>query len=293
MPKPYFGRFYYCDICKKQWQCSKVGVSFLNARKGHHRSRQHQDAQRARELGVSSSCNEMSQEEKEEEMDFDVVDEEDGDEGGESNPFEEWGLLRDGYDSGGGFDMDREEEDDKENEADDEEEMEDMEEDMDDDDVDVDCARTRSDVDEEADVGAPRSTSRIRRSLLESNRLLEVQRILLDKFFDRIPAKFNKVEGNKVDLELAMDILDHMESFHMSQTEGDAFITFMKDFLEKVRAKYCNEGEVEEGNNFGLPSCFKTFRRAFFEKTETLLPLGKCEMPILPDYFHSIRIISW
>ena len=49
-----------------------MGVSLINARKGHHSSNKHQDAQRARELAGVSSCNDMSQDEMEEDVDFDM-----------------------------------------------------------------------------------------------------------------------------------------------------------------------------------------------------------------------------
>ena len=73
MPRSYLGRWVYCDICKCRWQCSTKGISSLiNAKKGHHRSKQHQAAKHARDAASNSSCNEMSQDENEEDIDFDM-----------------------------------------------------------------------------------------------------------------------------------------------------------------------------------------------------------------------------
>jgi len=217
----------------------------------------------------------MSQDENEEDIDFDMGGE-DCDENRDVNTWEEMGLFPDGHDSD--MDMEREEEEeeqDKENEADDEG-VDTADEDDDEDDGDVDDVARRTDQDEEEEEFAEdMSTSRISRSIIEPNRMYEIQCILLDKLFYNIPAKFNKVNGSKVDLGLAMDVLDHMESFHMSQVEGDAFITFMKGVLEKVTLQGDHDDEDTEEKTFGLPSCFKNVSSSFLRKNRKITSFRK------------------
>ena len=143
MPRSHFGLWVYCDICKCRWQCKIKGVSLINARKGHHRSRKHQAAQRARDAASNSSCNEMSQDENEEDIDFDMGGE-DCDENRDVNTWEEMGLFPDGHDSDMDMEREEEEEQDKENEADDEG-VDTADEDDDEDDGDVDDVARRTD----------------------------------------------------------------------------------------------------------------------------------------------------
>ena len=76
--------------------------------------------------------------------------------------------------------------------------------------------------------------SRLHKHDCKMNEILMNQNILLKHFYDKIPADLNKVKGKKVDVEVAMDILEHMEEFHMSTVEGNDFIKFMKKILGKV-----------------------------------------------------------
>ena len=76
--------------------------------------------------------------------------------------------------------------------------------------------------------------SRLHKQDCKTNEILTNQGILLKNFYDKIPADLNKVKGKKVDVEVAMDILEHMEEFHMSTVEGIDFIKFMKKILGKV-----------------------------------------------------------
>lgn len=60
-----------------------------------------------------------------------------------------------------------------------------------------------------------------------SNDIRTKQQLIRLFYFDNMPAKFNRVLGEQVDVDAAIQFLDHMVEMHMSESEGDDFLALM------------------------------------------------------------------
>jgi len=71
-------------------------------------------------------------------------------------------------------------------------------------------------------------------------------------YFDNMPAKFNRVLGEEVDVDAAIQFLDHMVNMHMSEAEGDEFLALMDRIVSS-----------QTGKLFPMPIRAKTLKLAF------------------------------
>ena len=237
------GKAYTCNICHGIFQCNQMGTSYLNARKGHNSSIEHRKALQALKDSGDTSAGEIidhgaeDEEEEEEESEGERGDDGNYDDGGDDH--------FDGIDSS----MDKLElRDDDDDHSEDDRERESM---GDDDDVDesdgdkdgsVDGYEMRGYEDESEKVFEDRS-SRVSRSCIRDNEIWRVQTVLLKTLYYNNPANFNKVYGVVVDVELALDMLEKMEDFHMTEKEGDEFVSFEIRIIERILKRPCRRRE--------------------------------------------------
>jgi len=102
------------------------------------------------------------------------------------------------------------------------------------------------------------------------------QDLILLFFFDNMPAKFNRVLGEDVDVDSAIQCLDLMVGMHMSEAEADNFLAFMDRIVSSKTLK-----------PFAMPIRSKTLYRAFLGKTELFFPLEIAELKVLPTIFEA------
>ena len=71
--------------------------------------------------------------------------------------------------------------------------------------------------------------SRLTKSEFEcsTNEIKLKQELTKHFFYDNMPAKFNRVCGEDVNLEIAIQCLNHMVELHMSESEADDFLALM------------------------------------------------------------------
>jgi hypothetical protein len=77
-----------------------------------------------------------------------------------------------------------------------------------------------------------------------------------------MPAKFNRVLGEQVDVDAAIQFLDHMVEMHMSESEGDDFLALMDRIVSS-----------QTGKVFPMPIRSKTLKLAFLGKADHFFPL--------------------
>jgi hypothetical protein len=70
-----------------------------------------------------------------------------------------------------------------------------------------------------------------------NNNIKLKQDLILLFYFDNMPAKFNRVLGEEVDADIAIQCLNHMVELHMSETEGDDFLALMDRIVSKQTGK--------------------------------------------------------
>ena len=93
-------------------------------------------------------------------------------------------------------------------------------------------------------------------------------------YFDNMPAKFNRVLGEEVDVDAAIQFLDHMVNMHMSEAEGDEFLALMDRIVSS-----------QTGKLFPMPIRAKTLKLAFLGKADHFFPLEETTIQILPQLF--------
>jgi len=71
------------------------------------------------------------------------------------------------------------------------------------------------------------------------NAIKKKQDLILLFFFDNMPAKFNRVLGEEVDVDSAIQCLDLMVGMHMSEAEADNFLAFMDRIISSKTLKPC------------------------------------------------------
>ena len=108
------------------------------------------------------------------------------------------------------------------------------------------------------------------------NAIKKKQDLILLFFFDNMPAKFNRVLGEEVDVDTAIQCLDLMVGMHMSEAEADNFLAFMDRIISSKTLK-----------PFAMPIRSKTLYRAFLGKTELFFPLEIAELKVLPTIFEA------
>jgi len=95
-----------------------------------------------------------------------------------------------------------------------------------------------------------------------SNEVLSKQRIIVQDFYNVIPAKFNRIAGKEVNVEIALMALNHIVELNLSDPEGDEFI----DVLNKIMALTSVEDSA-------IPMKTKTLKRAFLSKADKIFPI--------------------
>ena len=116
--------------------------------------------------------------------------------------------------------------------------------------------------------------SKLEKHACSSNEIKLKQDLILLFYFDNMPAKFNRVLGEEVDADIAIQCLNHMIELHMSETEGDDFLALMDRIVTKSTGKF-----------FPMPIRSKTLTRAFLGKTDVFFPLAISKISILPQIF--------
>jgi hypothetical protein len=82
-----------------------------------------------------------------------------------------------------------------------------------------------------------------------SNEVLSKQRIIVQNFYNVIPAKFNRIAGKEVHVEIALMALNNIVELNLSDPEGDEFL----DVLNKIMALRSEEDSAsnsDENQNF-------------------------------------------
>jgi hypothetical protein len=131
--------------------------------------------------------------------------------------------------------------------------------------------------DEDVIVGASVvKGSRLTKSEFEcsTNEIKLKQELTKHLFYDNMPAKFNRVCGEDVNLEIAIQCLNHMVELHMSESEADDFLALMDRVVSSQTGKF-----------FPMPIRSKTLSRAFLGKADKFFPLEESFVKILPDLF--------
>jgi len=116
--------------------------------------------------------------------------------------------------------------------------------------------------------------SKLEKHACSSNEIKLKQDLILLFYFDNMPAKFNRVLGEEVDADIAIQCLNHMIELHMSETEGDDFCALMDRIVTKSTGKF-----------FPMPIRSKTLTRDFLGKTDVFFPLAISKISILPQIF--------
>jgi len=107
-----------------------------------------------------------------------------------------------------------------------------------------------------------------------SNDIRTKQQLIRLFYFDNMPAKFNRVLGEQVDVDAAIQFLDHMVEMHMSESEGDDFLALMDRIVSS-----------QTGKVFPMPIRSKTLKLAFLGKADHFFPLEETTIQILPQLF--------
>ena len=104
-----------------------------------------------------------------------------------------------------------------------------------------------------------------------SNDIRTKQQLIRLFYFDNMPAKFNRVLREQVDVDAAIQFLDHMVEMHMSESEGDDFLALMDRIVSS-----------QTGKVFPMPIRSKTLKLAFLGKADHFFPLEETTIQILP-----------
>ena len=147
-----------------------------------------------------------------------------------------------------------------------------------------DCGRMDHDDEEEIDfeveqvdeLGNVANDRKLKKADCIPNAIKKKQDLILLFFFDNMPAKFNRVLGEEVDVDSAIQCLDLMVGMHMSEAEADNFLAFMDRIVSSKTLK-----------PFAMPIRSKTLYRAFLGKTELFFPLEIAELKVLPTIFEA------
>ena len=108
----------------------------------------------------------------------------------------------------------------------------------------------------------------------ENNTILQKQRIIVENFYNVLPAKFNRIGKQEVNVEVALIALDHILQMNLTEQEGDDFL----EVLNKVVT-------VTSGDVLPLPLKSKTLKKAFLSKANALFPMPKVGLRVLPCFF--------
>jgi hypothetical protein len=109
-----------------------------------------------------------------------------------------------------------------------------------------------------------------------SNEVLSKQRIIVQNFYNVIPAKSNRIAGKEVHVEIALMALNHIVELNLSDPEGDEFL----DVLNKIMALRSEEDSA-------IPMKTKTLKRAFLSKADKIFPIESIGIKLLPCFFSS------
>ena len=132
-----------------------------------------------------------------------------------------------------------------------------------------DCGRMDHDDEEEIDfeveqvdeLGNVANDRKLKKADCIPNAIKMKQDLILLFFIDNMPAKFNRVLGEEVDVDSAIQCLDLMVGMHMSEAEADNFLAFMDRIVSSKTHK-----------PFAMPIRSKTLYRAFLGKTDLFFP---------------------
>ena len=281
MPKNRHGERFWCDVCNEWFQSYSKGIKREAAYTAHKcRSKKHKEkyAQLQRMQKKADSNGRVMKITSDDIERFEMVElsedeylEEAQDADLFENEFDNDGLENAG-DFYGDFDSDE-----SVNEEADEEDMIDG---VDDDEPEEVAKKARKDeVDEVEEDETIFSPSQIRKSDCRWNEVLMVQQFILKNFFNSVRVRFNKVNEEVVDVDLALSFLEHMEKFNLSREEADEFLRFQNEIILSVTKK-----------PFNVPACSKTFKRVFFEKIDKYVPIQKANIPMAPDFFSKVEV---
>ena len=122
-------------------------------------------------------------------------------------------------------------------------------------------------------------SSCISRADCRMNEMLRIQDLMKLFFFDNMPARFNRVFGEEVDVESALVCLNHMVELQMTEAEADDFLGLVDHIVSS-----------QTGKVFPMPIRSKTLHRAFLGKADRFFPLEDVILSVLPQIFEKDEI---
>ena len=141
-------------------------------------------------------------------------------------------------------------------------------------DKDSSCEVVEDDIEDVRFGQVPLTGSRLTKRECGSNDIKLKQDLINLFFFENMPAKFNRVCGEEVNEEIAIQFLSHIVDLHMSESEADDFLALMDRVISSQTGKF-----------FPMPIRSKTLRRAFLGKADQFFPLEEVNISILPELF--------
>ena len=106
------------------------------------------------------------------------------------------------------------------------------------------------------------------------NAIKKKQDLILLFFFDNMPAKFNRVLGEEVDVDSAIQCLDLMVGMHISEAEADNFLAFTDRIVSSKTLK-----------PFAMPIRSKTLYRTFLGKHRVVFSFRNSRIEGPSHYF--------
>ena len=134
---------------------------------------------------------------------------------------------------------------------------------------------------EDEDESMLKTSSKLSQKECISNEVLSKQRIIVQDFYNVIPAKFNRIAGKEVNVEIALMALNHIVELNLSDPEGDEFL----DVLNKIMALTSEEDSA-------IPMKTKTLKRAFLSKADKIFPIESIGIKLLPCFFSNSSTTS-